>query len=253
LADLQLYGYTPAKRETVLGCRCRGTEQQICTVRLHSRQKGRPYWAVQVPGHRAADLHCTVTLPPKRETVLGCMCQSTDQQICIVRLYSRRKGDRTGLYVPEHRSADLHCTVVLPPKRETALGCTGAGAPISRSALYGCTPAKRGTVLGCRCQSTDQQICIVRLYPRQKGDRTGLKMPGHRSADLRCTVVLPQKGRPYSTVGARAPSSRSELYGCTPAKEGDRPVLGCTGAGAPISRSELYGYTPVKKGDRTGL
>ena len=40
MADLQLYGYTPAKRETVLGCGCRGTEPQICGVRLHSRQKG---------------------------------------------------------------------------------------------------------------------------------------------------------------------------------------------------------------------
>jgi hypothetical protein len=141
--------------------------------------------------------------------------------------------------VPWHRSADLHCTVVLPQKGGP-YWVVGARAPISRSVLYGCTPAKRGTALGCRCHVASSRSELYGCTPAKKGDRTGLKMPGHRSADLRCTVVLPQKGRPYSTVGARAPSSRSELYVYAPTKEGDRTV----GARAPISRSKLYGYPP---------
>ena len=124
----------PPKRETVLGCRCRGTEQQICTVRLHSRQKGRPHWAVQVPGHRAADLHCTVVLPPKRETVLGCTGAGAPSSRSELYGYTpAKKGDRTGL----HR-------------------CRGTER---RSALCGYTPAKRESVLGCKCRGTCQQIC----------------------------------------------------------------------------------------------
>ena len=147
--------------------------------------------------------------------------------------------------MPWHRSADLHCTVVLPQKGGPHW-VVGARAPISRSALCGCTPAKRGTALGCRCHVASSRSELHGCTPAKKGDRAGLKMPGHRSADLRCTVVLPQKGRPYSTVGARAPSSRSELYVYAPTKEGDRAV----GARAPISRSELYVYAPTKEGDR---
>jgi hypothetical protein len=142
-------------------------------------QKGRPHWAAQVPGHRAGDLPCAVVLPPKRETVLYWAVQ-----------------------VPGHRAADLWCAVTFPQKGRPC--CSG---------LY-------------RCQSTDQQIYIVRLYPRQKGDRAGLCRC--RGTEQQICIVRShsrKKGRPCWAVGAGAPISRSALYGHTPTKKGDRTEL----------------------------
>ena len=66
-----------------------------------------------------------------------------------------------------------------------------AEAPIGRSELYGCAPAKRETALGCGCWGTEQQIYPV-LYgctPVNRGPHWAAQVPGHRSADLLCAVV----------------------------------------------------------------
>jgi len=172
----------------------------ICRVRSHSRTNGDRTEGAGLggAGWHQSDLSCTVVLPEKRETALGCRCRSTERRSV---LYGCTPAKRESVLDCKCRGTHqqiCNCTVALPPKgrpcwavgagapsrgsavygntparRETALGC-GCRSTERRSALYGCTPAKRETVLGCRCRGTKPQICGVRLHSRQKGDRTGL-------------------------------------------------------------------------------
>ena len=160
--------------------------------------------------------------------------------------------------MPEHRAQICNCTVALPPKgrpywavgagapsrrsavygytpakRETALGCRCRGTE-RRSALYGCSPAKRETVLGCRCRGTERRSALCGYTPAKRESVLDCKCRGTCWQICNCTVTLPPKGRPYWAVGAGAPSRRSAVYGHTPG--GDR----AEGAGAPSSRAALY-------------
>jgi len=202
---------------------------QICRAQS-ILQKGRPCC-------RCRDTPCTCTL--LGETVLT-----------PVRLYSRKKGDfwAVSAGAPSSRSARSDLCGCTPAKRETALGCTGAGAPSRRSTLHGCTPAKKGdrTVLGCTGAGAPSSRSVVCGHIPAKGETVlfwAVQVPEHRSADLYCTVVPPPKGGPCWAV--QVPGHRTADLPCTvtfPQKR--ETVLGCRcrGTDQQICTVRLYSH-----------
>ena len=221
----------------------------ICRVRSHSRTNGDRTEGAGLggAGWHQSDLSCTVVLPEKRETALGCRCRSTERRSV---LYGCTPAKRESVLDCKCRGTHqqiCNCTVALPPKGRP-YWAVGAGAPSHGSAVYGNTPARRETALGYRCRSTERRSALespcwtasagalvgrsatVRLHSRQKGDRTGLWVPGHRAADLRCTVTLPPKRRDRTQ---RVPGHRAVCLHCTVTLPPKGRPHQAVGAGAP--------------------